>query len=219
MLRTPNTAPVGSPRELVKGGSAWKARYRYDDPSTSTRSGRVFITSAWPRPVSSFLRARRASAPRPRAPAMSGARVNPPSAENSALRRKSRPVPVSVRARASASGASPPRRASRVDRAVPSGRRRPALSPAQWPMPATSSSRNPVLRARTPFHHGHGETRHAHQSFPRIADFDAPDLAAGAEVERTRRADDDAVRHGAQVIRADFLSQAALARRIQHVAR
>src|SRR5689334_18702255 len=43
MLSTPNTAPVGSPRELVKGGSAWNARYRYDDPSTRTRSGRVLM--------------------------------------------------------------------------------------------------------------------------------------------------------------------------------
>src|SRR3954470_20770382 len=42
MLSTPNTAPVGSPRELVNGGSAKKARYRYDEPSTRTRSG-LFI--------------------------------------------------------------------------------------------------------------------------------------------------------------------------------
>jgi hypothetical protein len=26
MLSTPKTAPVGSPRELVSGGNAWKAR-------------------------------------------------------------------------------------------------------------------------------------------------------------------------------------------------
>src|SRR5688500_6495630 len=40
MLSTPNTAPVGSPREFENGGSAWNARYRYDEPSTRTRSGR-----------------------------------------------------------------------------------------------------------------------------------------------------------------------------------
>ena len=34
MFSTPYTAPVGSPREFDSGGSAWKARYRYDDPST-----------------------------------------------------------------------------------------------------------------------------------------------------------------------------------------
>jgi hypothetical protein len=28
MLMTPYTAPVGSPRELLSGGSAWNARYR-----------------------------------------------------------------------------------------------------------------------------------------------------------------------------------------------
>src|SRR4051812_21898263 len=50
MLSTPNTAPVGSPRELVKGGSAWNARYRYEEPSTRTRSGRWVI--GW---LSSFL--------------------------------------------------------------------------------------------------------------------------------------------------------------------
>jgi hypothetical protein len=33
MLSTPNTAPVGSPRELASGGRAWNARYRYDEPS------------------------------------------------------------------------------------------------------------------------------------------------------------------------------------------
>ena len=36
MLSTPSTAPVGSPRELVSGGSAWNARYRYDEPSMRT---------------------------------------------------------------------------------------------------------------------------------------------------------------------------------------
>ena len=36
MLITPSTAPVGSPRELLSGGSAWKARYRYEEPSTRT---------------------------------------------------------------------------------------------------------------------------------------------------------------------------------------
>jgi hypothetical protein len=46
MLSTPNTAPVGSPRELLNGGSAWKARYRYDEPSTRTRSGGCSSTSA-----------------------------------------------------------------------------------------------------------------------------------------------------------------------------
>src|SRR6185295_1786980 len=46
MLSTPNTAPVGSPRELVNGGSAKNARYRYDEPSTRTRSGRVLMVSA-----------------------------------------------------------------------------------------------------------------------------------------------------------------------------
>src|SRR5271156_6976982 len=34
MLSTPSTAPVGSPRELDNGGNAWKARYKYDEPST-----------------------------------------------------------------------------------------------------------------------------------------------------------------------------------------
>src|SRR5581483_5791413 len=29
-------APVGSPEAFLRSGSAWKARYRYDDPSTST---------------------------------------------------------------------------------------------------------------------------------------------------------------------------------------
>ena len=33
MLTTPNTAPVGSPFELLSGGNAWNARYRYEEPS------------------------------------------------------------------------------------------------------------------------------------------------------------------------------------------
>src|SRR6187399_2145553 len=48
MFSTPNTAPVGSPRELLKGGSALNARYRYDEPSTRTRSGRVFMRGQLP---------------------------------------------------------------------------------------------------------------------------------------------------------------------------
>ena len=47
MLSTPSTAPVGSPFELVSGGSAWKARYRYDEPSTSTSRGRLSHPSAF----------------------------------------------------------------------------------------------------------------------------------------------------------------------------
>ena len=39
MLSTPSTAPVGSPLEFASGGSAWKARYRYEEPSTSTSTG------------------------------------------------------------------------------------------------------------------------------------------------------------------------------------
>src|ERR1700694_1201534 len=35
MLSTPKTAPVGSPFGLFSSGSAWNARYRYDEPSTS----------------------------------------------------------------------------------------------------------------------------------------------------------------------------------------
>ena len=40
MLSTPSTAPVGSPCELVSGGSAWKARYRYEEPSTRSNFAR-----------------------------------------------------------------------------------------------------------------------------------------------------------------------------------
>ena len=36
MLDTPRIAPVGLPLELVRGGSAWKARNRKEDPSIST---------------------------------------------------------------------------------------------------------------------------------------------------------------------------------------
>src|SRR5690606_9369920 len=36
MLSTPKTAPVGSPFEFDSGGSAWKARYKYEDASTRT---------------------------------------------------------------------------------------------------------------------------------------------------------------------------------------
>src|SRR5688500_7094103 len=42
MLMTPSTAPVGSPFAVDSGGSAWKARYRYDEPSTRT-SGLTLI--------------------------------------------------------------------------------------------------------------------------------------------------------------------------------
>jgi hypothetical protein len=45
MLSTPNTAPVGSPFELLSGGSAWKARYKYDEPSTKI-SLRALMESA-----------------------------------------------------------------------------------------------------------------------------------------------------------------------------
>src|SRR3546814_20152326 len=37
MLTTPNSAPVGSPAALLSGGSAWNARYRYEEPSIRTR--------------------------------------------------------------------------------------------------------------------------------------------------------------------------------------
>jgi len=47
MLSTPSTAPVGSPVELVSGGRAWNARYRYDEPSTSTRAGRSATAGSW----------------------------------------------------------------------------------------------------------------------------------------------------------------------------
>src|ERR1700691_3806106 len=43
MLSTPSTAPVGSPAALVSGGIAWKARYRYEEPSTRTRVGLALI--------------------------------------------------------------------------------------------------------------------------------------------------------------------------------
>ena len=33
MFVTPLTAPVGLPSEVVKGGIAWNALYKYDDPS------------------------------------------------------------------------------------------------------------------------------------------------------------------------------------------
>ncbi len=36
-------APVGSPAALVSGGMAWKARYRYEEPSTRTRVGLALI--------------------------------------------------------------------------------------------------------------------------------------------------------------------------------
>ena len=39
MLTTPRIAPVGSPSELVNDGIAWKARKRYDEPSTRTMVG------------------------------------------------------------------------------------------------------------------------------------------------------------------------------------
>src|ERR1700712_3470583 len=41
MFSTPLTAPVGRPLEVVSGGSAWKARYRYEEPSTRTRGARL----------------------------------------------------------------------------------------------------------------------------------------------------------------------------------
>ena len=36
---TPRSAPVGSPFEVRRSGSAWNARYRYDEPSTRTSVG------------------------------------------------------------------------------------------------------------------------------------------------------------------------------------
>jgi hypothetical protein len=42
MLTTPSTAFVGSPLFVDNGGIAWKARYRYDEPSTRT-SGLALI--------------------------------------------------------------------------------------------------------------------------------------------------------------------------------
>src|SRR5262245_23543689 len=42
MLTTPSTAFVGWPDFVDNGGSAWNARYRYDEPSTST-SGLALI--------------------------------------------------------------------------------------------------------------------------------------------------------------------------------
>src|SRR4051812_9090745 len=47
MLTMPKSAPVGSPKALVRGGSAWNARYRYDDPSISVSVGIPPILS-WP---------------------------------------------------------------------------------------------------------------------------------------------------------------------------
>src|SRR6478735_2537279 len=57
MFSTPNTAPVGSPRELLNGGSAWNARYRYEEPSTRTRSGRevIFYFGGGAAPLSFFF--------------------------------------------------------------------------------------------------------------------------------------------------------------------
>src|SRR5271154_5458948 len=36
MDMTPRIAPVGSPRDVRRSGSAWNARYEYDEPSTRT---------------------------------------------------------------------------------------------------------------------------------------------------------------------------------------
>ena len=38
---------AGSPSELVKDGIAWKARKRYDDPSTSTMVGESAMSHAY----------------------------------------------------------------------------------------------------------------------------------------------------------------------------
>jgi len=37
---------VGSPREFESGGKAWKARYRYEEPSKSTKSAGVLMVRA-----------------------------------------------------------------------------------------------------------------------------------------------------------------------------
>src|SRR6266536_5147970 len=47
MAPTPRIAPVGSPREVRRSGSAWKARYRYDEPSTRTNFDMI-LTSKIP---------------------------------------------------------------------------------------------------------------------------------------------------------------------------
>jgi hypothetical protein len=46
MLRTPKSAPVGSPRELESGGKALNARYKYEEPSTRTKSAGVLMVDA-----------------------------------------------------------------------------------------------------------------------------------------------------------------------------
>jgi hypothetical protein len=44
MLTTPSTAFVGSPAFVDNGGIAWKARYRYDEPSTRTSGLSLILT-------------------------------------------------------------------------------------------------------------------------------------------------------------------------------
>src|SRR5262245_5594474 len=44
MLTTPSTAFVGSPAFVDSGGIAWKARYRYHEPSTRTSGLALILT-------------------------------------------------------------------------------------------------------------------------------------------------------------------------------
>src|SRR6267143_450288 len=61
MLSTPWIAPVGSPAALRRSGNAWKARYRYDDPSTSSS---VFSKGTYERQDSEIFRHRLAGGER-----------------------------------------------------------------------------------------------------------------------------------------------------------
>src|SRR5438477_4191646 len=63
MLSTPKIAPVGSPAALRRSGNAWKARYRYDDPSTSSS---VFSKGTYERQDSEVFRHRLAGGERRR---------------------------------------------------------------------------------------------------------------------------------------------------------
>src|SRR6266852_7038349 len=63
MLSMPQIAPVGSPAALRRSGNAWKARYRYDDPSTSSS---VFSKGTYERQDSEVFRHRLAGGERGR---------------------------------------------------------------------------------------------------------------------------------------------------------
>src|SRR6478736_3197544 len=45
---TPRSAPVGSPLDVRRSGSAWNARYKYDEPSTRTSVGMLPQTEKIP---------------------------------------------------------------------------------------------------------------------------------------------------------------------------